>query len=73
MANERRLWERAAMAFVLVLWLTLLVGTVVLVGGFDLAPRPAALAMLGPSIVCGAAAAALRPTREFFAKLLTLG
>ena len=70
---EKYLKTKAVMAFLFVLWITLIVGTVVLVGAGNVAPRAAALLMLAPSSILGLLAAAYRPTRNLFSRLFIIG
>jgi|GEM_PF-3213503 len=70
---QRHVRVLAVMAFLFVFWLTLCVGTVILVGGFDFEPRSAALIALAPSVLLAVGAAAARRTRDLFAKFFYLG
>lgn len=61
---------RAAVAFVMIGFLTLFVGTSVMVGAFDFEPRRAALIAAGLAAVLGVLGGSFGPTRRFFAGLV---
>lgn len=61
---------RAWVAFVMIGFLTLFVGTSVMVGAFDFEPRRAALIAAGLAALLGARGASFGPTRRSFAGLV---